>query len=418
MKNIKFNLLKLCAFVPLCLYIFYSNLCFSSEVQLSISKKSAKKVNLFIEAFVAEGDEHNVELEKAIYADLSRHLKYSGHFSIQKQVSKDTELVSKGSYKAKKGKLVLTAKVYSTSASHEIFAKKYKGLISQSSLLIKTAANDIIEKITGEKSIVFSKIAYTSTDRAGVKQIYVIDYDGKNREQITSGDYNNIEPCWFPDCVKIAYTSYKNGYPGIFTCDLKNHRKKALICYPGVNASSAVSNDGKNITLILSKDGNPELYKVSLPDLLLERLTASRAVESTPTWSNDSQKIAFVSDRKGTPQIYIHYLIDNKTIRLTFEGRYNSDPCWSPVSNKIAYASLTNGHFQIYIANLDVYGVYQLTYEPLQHENPSWAHDGRHIVYSVTKNFRSYLEVMDVITGEKYRLTSPEHNALEPAWSR
>ncbi len=79
---------------------------------------------------------------------------------------------------------------------------------------------------------------------------------------------------------------------------------------------------------------------------------------------------------------------------------------------------MKNGNFQIYIANLDVYGVYQLTYEPHHHENPSWAPDGRHIVYSVTKNFRSYLEVMDVITGEKYRLTSPGHNALEPAWSR
>lgn len=405
-------------FVLICLPIFCSYPCFSSEVQLSISKESAKKVNLFIEAFAVDGAKPDTELEKAIYADLSKHLNYSGHFSIQKLVSKDTGLVIKGSYKTKKEKLVLITKIYSPSANHEIFARKYRGLISQSSLLIKTIANDVIEKVTGEKSIVFSKVAYTSSDKVGVKQIYVIDYDGENKRQITSGDYNNIEPCWLPDCTKIAYTSYKNRSPEIFTYNLKNRKKEVLICYPGVNAASAVSNDGKNIALILSKDGNPELYKVSLPDLLLERLTASRAVESAPTWSPDGRKIAFVSDRKGTPQIYIHYLTDNKTIRLTFEGTYNTDPCWSPVSNKIAYASVKNGNFQIYIANLDVYGVYQLTYEPHHHENPSWAPDGRHIVYSVTKNFRSYLEVMDVITGEKYRLTSPEHDALEPAWSR
>ena len=342
----KFLILNL-LFVLLCLSIFCSHPGFSSEVQLSISKESAKKVNLFIEAFTVEGAKPNTELEKAIYADLSKHLKYSGHFFIQKLVLRDTELVIKGSYKTKKGKLVLTAKVYSPSANQEIFARKYRGLISQSSLLIKTIASDIIEKVTGEKSIVFSKVAYTSSDKAGIKQIYVIDYDGENKRQITSGDYNNIEPCWFPDCTKIAYTSYKNGYPGIFTCNLKNHKKEALICYPGVNAASAVSNDSKHIALILSKDGNPELYKVSLPDLLLKRLTASRAVESAPTWSPDNQKIAFVSDRSGTPQIYITYLADNKTIRLTFEGTYNTDPCWSPVSNKIAYASVKNGNFQI-----------------------------------------------------------------------
>ncbi|MFH1905381.1 MAG: hypothetical protein ABIK53_07675 [bacterium] len=405
-------------FVFVCLSIFYSNPCFSSEVQLSISKESAKKVNLFIEAFAVEGAEPDTELEKVIYADLSKHLKYSGHFSIQKLVLKDTELVIKGSYETKKGKLVLITKIYSPSANQEIFAKKYRGLIPQSSLLIKTVTSDIIEKVTGEKSIVFSKIAYTSSDKAGIKQIYVMDYDGENGEQITSGNYNNIEPCWFPDCTKIAYTSYKNRSPEIFTCNLKNHKKGALICYPGVNAASVVSNDGKNIALILSKDGNPELYKVSFPDLLLKRLTTSRAVESAPTWSPDNQKIAFVSDRTGTPQIYITYLLDNKTIRLTFEGSYNTDPCWSPVSNKIAYTSVKNGNFQIYVANLDAYGVYQLTYEPHHHENPSWAPDGRHIVYSVTKNFISYMEVIDVITGEKYRLTSPEHNALEPAWSR
>ncbi len=410
-KNLVFTLIYLS--------IFCSNPCSSSEVQLSISKESTKKVNLFIEAFAVEGDKPDTELEKAIYNDLSRHLKYSGHFFIQKLVSKDTELVIKGSYKTKKKKLVLITKIYSPSANQEIFAKKYQGLLSQYGLSIKTIANDIMEKITGEKSLVFSKIAYTS-DKARTKQIYVIDYDGENREQITFGNYNNIEPSWFPDSAKIAYTSYKSGYPGIFTCNLKNHRKEALalVRYPGVNAASAVSNDGKNIALILSKDGNPELYKVSLPDLLLKRLTASRAVESSPTWSYDNQKIAFVSDRTGTPQIYIHYLADNKTIRLTFEGSYNTDPSWSPVSNKIAYASMKNGNFQIYVVNLDVYKVSQLTYEPQHHENPSWAPDGRHIVCSVTKNFRSYLEVMDVVTGEKYRLTSLEDNALEPAWSR
>jgi len=418
MKNIKLNLLKLCALVPLCLFVFYSNPCFPSEVQLSISKESAKKINLFIEPFAAEKTKPDTKLEKTIYTDLSRHLKYSGHFSIQKLVLKGTELVIKGTYKTKKGKLVLITKIYSPSANQEIFAKKYRGQISQSGLLIKTIASDIIEKVTGEKSIVFSKIAYTSPDKANIKQIYVIDYDGKNKRQITSENYNNIEPCWFPDCAKIAYTSYKNRFPEIFTCNLKSLKKEALICFPGVNAASAISNDGKNIALILSKDGNPELYKVSFPDLLLKRLTTSRAVESTPTWSPDNQKIALVSDRTGTPQIYITYLSDNKTIRLTFEGSYNTDPCWASISNKIAYVSLKKGKFQIYIANLDVYGVYQLTHEPHHHENPSWAPDGRHIVYSVTKNFRSYLEVMDVITGEKYRLTSQEHDALEPAWSR
>ncbi len=285
MKNINFNLLKLCAYVPMCLSIFCSYPCFSSEVQLSISKESAKKLNLLIETFAVEGAKSDTELEKAIYTGLSKHLKYSGHFSVQKLVSKDTELVIKGSYKIKKEKLVLITKIYSPSANHEIFARKYQGLIHQSSLLIKTIASDIIEKVTGEKSIVFSRVAYTSSDKTGVKQIYLIDYDGENREKITSGDYNNIEPCWFPDRAKIAYTSYKNGYPGIFTCNLKNRKKEALICYPGVNAASAISNDGKNMVLILSKDGNPELYKVSLPDLLLKRLTASRAVESSPTWS-------------------------------------------------------------------------------------------------------------------------------------
>ena len=410
--------IKILFFVFVCSSIFCSHSGFSSEVQLSISKESAKKVNLFIETFAVEGDKYDTKLEKAIHNDLSRHLKYSGHFLIQKLVSKDTELVIKGSYKIKKKKLILIVKIYSLPANHEIFARKYQGLVSQSNLSIKTIANDIIEEITGEKSVVFSKIAYTSSDIAGTKQISVMDYDGENKERITFGDSNNIEPSWFPDCTKIAYTSYKSGYPGIFTCNLKNRRKEALIRYPGVNAASAVSNDGKNIALILSKDGNPELYKVSLSDLLLERLTASRAVESSPTWSPDNQKIAFVSDRTGTPQIYIYYLTDNKTIRLTFEGSYNTDPCWSPVSNKIVYASVKDGNFQIYIANLDVFKVSQLTYELLHHENPSWAPDGRHIVYSVTKNFMSYLEVMDVVTGEKYRLTSAEHNALEPAWSR
>ena len=109
-------------------------------------------------------------------------------------------------------------------------------------------------------------------------------------------------PRWTPDLQNLTYTSYKRGYPNVFMTG----RAKPLSSYGGLNASGAVSPNGKSMALILSKDGNPELYVMGLGfGGGLERLTRTRQCEASPCWSPDGNHIVYVSDSSGTPQIYI-----------------------------------------------------------------------------------------------------------------
>ena len=75
-------------------------------------------------------------------------------------------------------------------------------------------AADILA-LFGGQSLAGTHIYFVS-DRTGHKEIWVMDYDGKNQRQITHFNSTSIEPAVSPDGTKVAFTSYARGNPGIF----------------------------------------------------------------------------------------------------------------------------------------------------------------------------------------------------------
>ena len=279
-------------------------------------------------------------------------------------------------------------------------------------------ADAIVFATRGVPGIASSRITMIGT-RSGAKEVYVCDYDGQNLTQITHDRSISVAPCWNPNGHEVVYTSFRTSFPYIYAIDLRTNPPKRyqLTKFPGLNISAAISPDGREMALSLSKDGNPDLYRMRLGSGELTRLTrTANAAEASPSWSPDGRHLVFVSDTPGRPNVYIADRNGGGLRRITYEGKENVAPTWSP-GGSIAYSSRRGNRYQICFIDPDTGKELALTQDNADHEDPTWAPDGRHIAYVRTENYRSHVYVLDIMGDAQIRLTPDKGDWYSPSWS-
>ena len=407
---------------------------FSQEVHLKITDRSSEKIRVAVMPFVEDpssmGDLASADsIDDIISADLD----FSPFFTVlepeffpkivtdEKDIMQSDWLTSGvqtivfGTYGLAEGEACIYLKLYSVPNGKVIYKKTYCGLPENLRRIAHAASDDIVRKITGEKGIAQTKIAFISS-RSGNKEIYVCDYDGYNLTKLTSHKSIILSPDWSPDGTALTFTSFLKGQPQLYIYEFAKGRARLLSGFRGLNTAASWSPDGKKIALVLSKDGNSEIYVMDVKKKKLKRLTKNFYIDTSPTWSPDGHYIAFCSDRSGTPQIYIMDSDGANVRRLTFDGDYNDQPSWSPKGDKIAFASRTRGQFDI--AVIDVSGENLVYLTSLgNNEHPDWAPDGYHIVFASDRlgTYQIYEFLWD---GTKIRrITNIAANNTSPSWS-
>jgi TolB protein len=312
--------------------------------------------------------------------------------------------------------LILEARLYDVVKKELIVGKRYTGDITDLSRMVHRFADEIVVALTGENGIFQTKIIYVSKN-TGNKEIYLMDFDGRNARQITHHQSICLSPRFSPDGKKIAFTSYKGGNPDLYIKDLRTMEERRISYYPGLNISPAWSPDGQRLAVTLSKDGNPEIYTIRPDGSELLRLTNHPAIDVSPAWSPDGRKMAFVSNRGGNPQIYIMDANGQNVQRLTFEGKYNTHPAWSPRGDLIAFDALIDGNHNICTIRSDGSDFRILTANLNRCETPSWSPDGRHLVFSSTQDGEPHIISMDAQGTQINRLTFKKGGDTYPNWS-
>ena len=100
------------------------------------------------------------------------------------------------------------------------------------------------------------------------------------------------------DGKRIAFVSDRDGNPEIYVMDTDGGNLQNLTDNPAVDHSPSWSPDGKRIAFVSDRDGNPnEIYVMDTDGGNLQNLTNNPADDDGPSWSPDGKHIAFVSDR-------------------------------------------------------------------------------------------------------------------------
>ncbi|HOK80368.1 MAG TPA: hypothetical protein PK303_06330 [bacterium] len=274
--------------------------------------------------------------------------------------------------------------------------------------------DEIVHTISRKPGIAQSKIAYVSKVN-NIPQIFLIDYDGENRIQVTDTPWEKDFPKFLSD-NNLCFLSYFQNNPSIVMPNFETDRENQFLSYPGLNAFIDISAADSKIVFVSSKDGNPEIYLAF--DGNIKRLTNFSGIDTHPCFSPDGNYIVFSSDRSGKPQVYIMNVNGAGLRRISYGFDYAVSPVWSPDGNFICFLARVGGLFQIVLYDVKNKTSVLLPVEGVWSESVSWAPDSRHIAFTRKQNFRSSVWILDVFTGEMRQLTKDNQDCYSPAWSR
>jgi TolB protein len=325
------------------------------------------------------------------------------------------------------GVLVLYGWLYDlhNTASPQVIAKRYLA-----PAVTEAGARDVahqfaadIVALFGGQTLAGTHIYFVS-DRTGHKEIWAMDYDGKNQHPITHFNSMSIQPAISPDGTRVAFTSFVRGNPGIFVFsvdpvrDLRFYNQRA-----SVNSSPSFTPDGKQVIYSSSApdDRCCRIFVASLEGSGFRPVTSFVNIDTEPKVNpKTGTEMVFTSGRSGPQQIYRASLDGTDIERLSDGTGEAGGPAWHPNGQIIAFSwtrGFAAGAWNVFTMDVATHQYIQLTHGEGRNENPTWAPDGKHIVFGSTRNGRSQIYSMLANGTQVQQLTTQGSND-RPVWGK
>ncbi|HSS43705.1 MAG TPA: hypothetical protein VLO07_00065 [Thermoanaerobaculia bacterium] len=305
----------------------------------------------------------------------------------------------------------IEARVWDLKSRRLILGRRYSGGVSYVERIAHTLANDLVRDFTGKEGLFLSTILFVS-DRDGAKELYAMDFDGRNARRMTSQRSLVINPD--ARAGRVVFTSYVHRFPQIWTMKADGSDQREITTGLELNAAPALSPDGVQIAFAGSAKGNADIYIINVSGTGLRRLTTTYALEASPAWSPTGRQILYTSDQSGTPQLWVMEAEGTGAHRLTYAGNWNDEGTFSPDGSRIAFACRNEGDMNICVMDMTTGKTLQLTGEG-SNGRPSWSPNGEKIVYQSRRGGSTQIYTMDA-DGQNKRLLTEGGNNSQPAW--
>jgi TolB protein len=313
------------------------------------------------------------------------------------------------------GRFDVRFKLLDTVKQTQLDGLSYLAPAAELRLTAHRIADRIYEKLTGERGVFATRIAYVAQTGRNAWKLYVADADGENAQAALQSNEPIISPAWAPDGNRLAYVSFETGKPVVYVHKVTSGERKAVANFRGSNSAPAWSPDGRTLAVTLTREGNSQVFLMNDDGSNVRRLTQSSGIDTEPVFSPDGKSIYFTSDRGGGPQIYRMSASGGNVQRITFGGDYSISPRLSPDGKLLAFVARRSGRFQVMVLDL-ASGTEVPVTDTVRDESPSFAPNGRLLLYATEVNGRGILASASVDGRVRTRLSGPSGDIREPTW--
>jgi TolB protein len=310
----------------------------------------------------------------------------------------------------------LQARLFDNASETLLFARRYGGTTELLRRVAHNVADDLVRHYTGRSGVAMTRIAFVSQHGEG-KEIYLMDYDGRNIRRLTTTGTINLSPVWSPPGDELAFVSWRGKQPGVYVMSSDGQLGHLATVGGELSAAPEWSPDGRRLVYSSDVHGNTELYLLDRASGRNSRLTRHAGIDTAPAFAPNGREIAFTSDRTGSPQIYIMDTEGLNVRRVSWGASYNDAAAWSPDGGRLAYSSRIDGRFEIVVLDLATDRTTRLTWGEGNNENPRWSPDGRHLVFA--SNRRGSYQIYSMrADGSGPRPLTRGRASFTPDWSR
>ncbi len=369
---------------------------------------SPQKISAIVQADLVRSG-----LFKAIDAS-GEQLDESSRPDVAKWTAKQADYLTVGSVTRGSNGFSVRFRLWDVVKSVDLGGQSYNVPQADLRLVAHKIADYIYEKITGEKGVFSTRIAYVTKNGARYT-LWVADSDGENAQSALSSPEPIISPTWSPAGTQLAYVSFESRKPVVYVHEVSSGRRRLIANFRGSNSAPAWSPDGSTLAVTLSRDGGSQLYTIPSSGGEPRRLMQSSGIDTEPTYSKDGRYIYFVSDRGGAPQIYRVGASGGGAERVTFSGSYNISPSISPDGKTLAYITRAGGGYKLQVMDLASGTPLSVT-DTSSDESPSFAPNSRLIVYATREGGREALMTTTLDGKIKARLAGQNGDIREPDW--
>ena len=230
-----------------------------------------------------------------------------------------------------------------------------------------------------------NKILFTS-NRSGKNQLYMMNPDGTNIRQITSGQYWHSNGRWSTDASKIVCnTEEESTTTGTEMAVINSDGSNRILLGWGTQMSWYPN--GTKIIFSYWQGAEVGIYNDKLFSLNPDgtnRTAISDKYAGNTTFSPDGSKIAFSFSQIGIVILDYPQFDNPLYINIVPPGAYG--PSWSPSGNEISFSNReieTIPNDDIYIINSDGSNVQNITNNTsnMPYIYPCWSPDGEKIIF-------------------------------------
>jgi hypothetical protein len=262
-----------------------------------------------------------------------------------------------------------------------------------------------------------------ASDGTGHWQIHTMTSDGGEVVPLTvePADAENFEPVWVPPERKsIAFVSTTSGLPKIWLIDRNGSNRRQLTTGSGTDGHPSVAWDGELLAFHSDRDGVFQIYLIDLDGTNVRRLTNDSFDNRNPDWAPDGQSLAFDSEREGRRGIYS---VDVGTGKVEpflnpESGETYQQPAWSPDGKQLAFVFRVAGQHVICVADADGSGLTKIegTTGFDNVDAPVWSSDGQRLAFTAYEGGKASIVMVSVSDGSILAKISGRGDYKDPDW--